>query len=133
MHMVLGQVKLEKVLWAQTAMGKKNRVFKCSSHQTKKKMIIGEIMRLAVEILFKTYCYSFKGSVFKQSDGGPIGLRSTCAIARVVMTKHNMKWRQSMVKNNLTIEFNGFYVEDGRIVMFSLRPGWRWCNGGLWF
>ena len=38
-----------------------------------------------------------------------------------------------MSKNNLYIAFDGFYVDDVRIVMFSLRPGWRWCNNGLWF
>ena len=31
-----------------------------------KKMVVGEIMRMAVEFMFKTHCYSFKGSVFKQ-------------------------------------------------------------------
>ena len=98
-----------------------------------KKMILGKIMLLAVEILFKTHCYSLKRFVFKQSDGGPIGLRPTCAIAKVVMARHNQKWSQSMLENNISTEFNGFYVDDGCIFMFSIRPGWRWCNGGLWF
>ena len=57
--------------------------------------VVGEIMRMAVEVLFKTHCYSFKGSTFKQSDGGPIGLRATCAIARVVMAKHSILWMEA--------------------------------------
>ena len=71
-------------------------------------MMLGIIMRLTVEILFTTHCYSFKGFVFKQSDGGPIGLRPTCAIAKVVMARHNQKWSQSMLENNISTEFNGF-------------------------
>ena len=36
--------------------------------EREKRMIVGEIMRMAVEILFKTHCYSFKGSVFRQKE-----------------------------------------------------------------
>ena len=32
-------------------------------------MIVGEIMRMAAEIFFKTHCYSLKGSVFRQVGG----------------------------------------------------------------
>ena len=98
-----------------------------------KKMIVGEIMRMAIEVLFKTHCYSFKGSVFKQSDGGPIGLRATCAIARVVMARHSILWKKIMTDNNINTAFDGFYVDDGRIIMYSIRPGWRWMNGELWY
>ena len=98
-----------------------------------KKMIIGEIMRMSVEVLFKTHCYSFKGSNFRQSDGGPIGLRATCAIARVVMARHSIMWAKLIEANNINTSFIGFYVDDGRIIMYSLRPGWRWFNGGLWY
>ena len=98
-----------------------------------KKMIIGEIMRMSVEVLFKTHCYSFKGSTFRQSDGGPIGLRGTCAIARVVMARHSIMWAKLIEANNINTSFIGFYVDGGRIIMYSLRPGWRWFNGGLWY
>ena len=49
-----------------------------------KKKIFSEVMRLAVETMFDTHCYRFAGQVYKQSEGGPIGFRSTCAMARVV-------------------------------------------------
>ena len=101
--------------------------------EKEKRMIVGEIMRMAVEILFKTHCYSFKGSVFRQVDGGPIGLRATCAIARVVMCMHNKKWRTIKAYNKISITFDGFYVYNRRIVIFSIRAGWRWCDGSLWF
>ena len=101
--------------------------------EVEKRMILAEVMRLVVEVLFKTHCYSFKGSVFRQNDGGPIGLRATCAIARVVMVRHSQKWREVMVKSNMMVVFDGFYVDDGRMIVFALRPGWRWCDNGLWF
>ena len=64
---------------ALTAMGKSNGsspIVALTSPE--KKMILGVIMCLAVEIMFKTHWYSFKGFVFKQSDGGPNRLRATC-------------------------------------------------------
>ena len=101
--------------------------------EVEKKMVVGEVLRLAVEILFKTHMYSFRGSTFRQSDGGPIGLRATCAIARVVMGMHNKKWKKKMKDHNIQIEFEGFYVDDGRVVLYGLRAGWRWTGGGLWY
>ena len=81
-----------------------------------KRMIVGEVMRLSVEILFKTHCYSFKGKVFKQQDGGPIGLRSTCAIARVVMGRHSQKWRAAMAKNNVALPLTGSTLMMGGLL-----------------
>ena len=60
-------------------------------------------MRLSVKVFFKTHVYSFKGSYFKQDDGGHIGLRSTCAIARVARSHHSVQWRQRMKDNNIKI------------------------------
>ena len=44
--------------------------------EMEKKPIISEVLRLGVETMFDTHIYSFGGRIFKQSEGGPIGLRS---------------------------------------------------------
>ena len=98
-----------------------------------KKAVMGEVMRLAVEVLFQTHVYSFKGSNFMQSDGGPIGLGATCAIARVCMARHSVVWKKRLEENNLEIECCGFYVDDGRVFLHAVRAGWRWVQGGLWY
>ena len=81
--------------------------------EIEKKMLIGEVLRLTVEILFSTHIYSFKGRFFRQADGGPIGLRATCAIARVCMGRHSVQWKAKLDMNNIQTEFIGFYVDDG--------------------
>ena len=91
--------------------------------ELERKMIMAEVMRLLVEVSFKTHIYSFNNKFFLQSDGGPIGLRSTCAIARVVMARHGIQWKQRMEDNNIKLEGFGFYVDDGRIFLYPLRPG----------
>ena len=50
-----------------------------------KRLIVATVMRIAVITLFRTHTYSFGGRYYLQKAGGPIGLRSTCCIARLVM------------------------------------------------
>ena len=38
-----------------------------------------------------------------------------------------------MADNNISITFDGFYVYNRWIVMFSIIDGWRWCDGSLRF
>ena len=40
---------------------------------------------IATQVLFKSHLYTFGGEDFRQVVGGPIGLRATCAIARLVV------------------------------------------------
>ena len=90
-------------------------------------------MRLALEVLFRSHVYSFKGSDYKQSAGGPIGLCTTCVIARVSMARHSVMWQERMSANNIEVAESCLYVDDGRVFMYPVRPGWRWVEGGLWF
>jgi hypothetical protein len=98
-----------------------------------KKMIMSEVLRLSIELMFSTHIYSFGGKSYKQREGGPIGLRSTCALSRVVMARWDCKWKARMTESNLRVEDDGRYVDDARVFMYAVRPGWRWEGEGLWF
>ena len=65
-------------------------------------------------------------------DGGPIGLRSTCVISKVVMARLTVKWKGKVAANNIALELDALYVDDGRVALYGLRSGWRWHVGGLW-
>ena len=54
--------------------------------------ILAGVMEVMVELLFSTHLYSFGGNTYLQKDGGPIGLRGTCAVARVLMCEWDMAW-----------------------------------------
>ena len=34
---------------------------------------------------------------------------------------------------NIVTELDGRYVDDGRLVLYAVRAGWRWFQGGLWY
>ena len=98
-----------------------------------RKMVMSEVMRLSIEIMFSTHIYSFGGRNYKQREGGPIGLRSTCALSRVVMARWDEKWKARMTSANLKVEDDGRFVDDARAFMYPLRPGWRWEGEELWY
>ena len=90
-------------------------------------------MHTAVMTLFKTHCYTFGGKYYLQKQGGPIGLRSTCCIARLVMIWWDKKLLELMGTSNMTLEECQRYMDDIRLWMYSIRLGWRWTDGELVF
>ena len=54
-------------------------------------MLMADVVRLTVEISFETHVYSFADRVYRYSEGGPIGLRSTCTLAKVVIGRWDQK------------------------------------------
>ena len=83
--------------------------------------------------MFETHVYSFGGNAYKQREGGPIGLRSMCALKRVVMERWDCKWNKGMADNNLVVDDDGRYVDDARYFMYPIRAWWRWLDGDLWY
>ena len=57
-----------------------------------------------------------------QKKGGPIGLRSTCHLAHLVIL---------IRKSNLTLVGSVRYMDDVRFWLHVIRPGWRWMVGKL--
>ena len=101
--------------------------------EQEKRVVMPEVMRLAVEIVFSKHVYSFGDHCYKQKEGRPLGLRSTCALARVLMGRWDIKWKERMRDSNLEVEDDVRFVDDARIFTYSLRAGRRWDQGGLWF
>ena len=56
-----------------------------------KKLIIAEVVSLATKAMFSHHFYKFGGDTYHQAQGGPIGLRGTCAIAKLVMQLFDQK------------------------------------------
>ena len=72
--------------------------------EEEKRMIMAEVGKIITEVMFDNHLYTFNGKVYKQRKGGPIGLRGTCAIARLLMCYWDARWKEMMVKNRIKIE-----------------------------
>ena len=57
--------------------------------------------------------------------GGPIGLRSTCCIARLVMLWWDDELTVALTRLNIITVSGARYMDDVRIWLHAIRLGWR--------
>ena len=93
-----------------------------------KRKVVAEVVAIGVRTMFSTHVYTFGGQVFHQVIGGPIGLRSTGAIARVVMAMTDRRVKAKMEKDGVKTKLDARYVDDGRTLMYPIKTGWKWSN-----
>jgi hypothetical protein len=96
-----------------------------------KRLIVATVVKIGVLVMMNTHVYTWNVESFLQKAGGPIGLRSTCAVARVVMNDWDRRWIELCNENNIRIGKSNRYMDDIRTFLKVLREGWRWMEGGL--
>ena len=98
-----------------------------------KKLLVATVVKLATEAMFKHHYYGFAGKKFQQREGGPIGLRGTCSIARLVMQMFDKQWEALVGNAGLKLSLYMRYMDDGRIFLHQIQRGWKWRMGQLVF
>ena len=99
--------------------------------EEEKKLIIAEVWAITTEKMFHHHLYTFGGRTYRQRKGGPIGLRGTCAIARLVMCSWDRKWMEMMSNQGVEILKYMRYKNNGRACLPPIKAGWRWIDGGV--
>ena len=99
--------------------------------ELEKRVVIATVMQKSVLAIFKTHTYQFDSKYYLQKKGGPIGLRSTCCVARLVMMWWDEKFLEVVQKSNMTLVDCARYMDDVRVWLHAVRLGWRWINGEL--
>ena len=77
-----------------------------------KRQIVATVIQIGVLTMMGTHVYSFDGNLFLQKAGGPIGLRSTCAVARITMSEWDARWVELMSYNNVELKGKSRYMDD---------------------
>ena len=98
-----------------------------------KREIVACVIRIAVEVMFKKHYYTFGGRTFHQRSGGPIGLRGTCGVARVVMQIYDRKFMGKLEELGIKIHKMVRYMDDTRTLLPPVKTGWRWVEGKVLF
>ena len=101
--------------------------------ELEKRLVMAKVMKTAVLALFKTHTYSFGEKFFLQMKGGPIGLRSTCCIARLVMLWWDDQLTVALEKMSIKTIAGARYMDDIRLWLHAIRLGWRVVDGSLVF
>ena len=100
------------------------------------RVMMGLALETAVLAVMENHMYRYNNTVRKQKDGGPIGLRISGALARLVM----MRWANDLKSvvtqakqdipemSNYKIHLLKIYVDDTNIVCNALPPGITYDN-----
>ena len=90
---------------------------------------MAEVIKIVTEVMFNNHLYTFGGRTYRQRTGGPIGLRGTCAIARLTMCNWDRHWMRLMQDNRVKVTEYVRYMDDGRTILPAFKPGWHWFEG----
>ena len=90
------------------------------------KLLMAAATRIRVLPVFETHVYAFGGHEFKQSDGGPIGLRFTGVLARIRVSHWANKVINVLESNNIKVLLAKSYVDDFRFILQGITRGLRY-------
>ena len=82
-------------------------------------------LHYAMNFFFQNIIYTFGGEEFRQGSEGPIGARLTMCIARLTMQDWWDQFTKILDASEIKQYMNAIYVDDGRIVVDILKPGYR--------
>jgi hypothetical protein len=85
----------------------------------------------AVEAVMTSHYYRFAGRVYRQCQGGPIGLELTQALARIVMLWWDGQFLARCKDINIDMELYKRYVDDLDSATWALPAGTVYTSGGL--
>ena len=72
--------------------------------RVEKRVAVAEMVRIGVICMMNTHTFLWDGKWFLQKEGGPIGLRGTCAVARIVMLWWDGQLLDILNNNNFRLE-----------------------------
>jgi hypothetical protein len=98
-------------------------------NQEQRKLMLSKAIEVGVRECFRNHLYTFNGEVYRQTDGGPIGLRLSMAISRVVMAMWDKKLMELGSETGWLIHMLKRYVDDVTAVLATLKCGVRWTLG----
>ena len=95
-----------------------------------KRLMMAEMTRMGVIVMMNSHIFRWDGKLYLQRHGGPIGLRATCAVARVTMLFWDEKLACVLKRNHIDLDQGMRYMDDVRLVLDAIHEGWRWTEDG---
>jgi hypothetical protein len=87
------------------------------------KKILSLIMKVATVTVMSNHCYRFDGKVYRQIDGGPIGLEATQAVARIIMLEFDKRLKLKMTSLSIRMMMYLRYVDDANVAVVPMPEG----------
>ena len=81
-----------------------------------------------VSFIMRNHVYTFDKKVYKQAKGGPIGLRLTGVLAKLIIIEFGRRWKRTITELGIWVPLDGIYVDDHNIATWGVKPGVRYCG-----
>ena len=102
-----------------------------SLSEDNKRTLLATVCLIATRLIFKYHVYSFAGEVYRQACGGPIGLRFTSIVSRIVMDYWLCNFLKVLDDAGVRVFGAMKYVDDVNLVVSMVCLGTRWIDGQL--
>ena len=94
--------------------------------EVEKRKMIALALEVGVKVAFKSHLYQFGGKTYLQKDGGPIGVRLSGAVSRIVMGEWDSQLLSILDENNVKVWLSARYVDDITLLLAALKLGYKW-------
>ena len=75
-------------------------------------MLLARVVALGVKAMFQNHFYVFAGKTYLQSNGAPIGVRLSWAVAQLIMNMWDWKLKIIFAENKVKLETVFRYLDD---------------------
>ena len=99
--------------------------------KAEQRRVIAKAVKVAIMCVFSNHVYQFGGKKYKQVAGGPIGLRLTSLVARIVMDRWALAFLDKLAVAGMKIWAMVKYVDDVNVVVDMLDLGTKWVGNKL--
>jgi hypothetical protein len=90
-------------------------------NEVEKSKMMSKLVELVTKEVMSNHYYAVGDTIRKQTDGGPIGLQITGAIARVVMLWWDDKFLEVANMAGISIDMYERYIDDSNLAGYSAR------------
>ena len=92
-----------------------------------RRAVAGWALSQGLEVTYKHHHYTVGGEVFRQTDGGPQGLKAAVESSEIYMLQFDSKFLSKLEALGFVVYRYKRYVDDICIILPPLKPGWYYC------
>ena len=92
------------------------------------KRILAIVVKYMLKTIFSNHVYIFKGKIYLQTDKGPIGLRFTGSVARLILIYFDNIFMDIAIKAGIKIVLYRRFVDDINCCSKVVKYGMKYCK-----
>ena len=98
---------------------------------SERRLLLSRVVKTVVKVVFANHVYQFAGVIYIQLEGGPIGLRLTSLVARIVMDRWSRSFSMKLEMAGWQVWARMKYVDDINLVISMVSRDMEWVDGAL--